>query len=246
MIRVLVVLAVLAALFFAWQGLKPQLPAAERGRRLAQSLGCFGCHGPDGIRGTPNVGRNDKTVPTFDGDVMMYAKSDEEIRQWIANGGTDKRFKSATWHEQREKGALEMPSFKDRLSAPQIAELVAFVRASAGVEIPDSLAKFGLTRAEQLGCTGCHGPGGRFARRNPGSLKGYVPSWDGADFPELVRDSTEFRRWVEHGVCQRLGGNPAARFFLDRAALHMPAFEKHLAPGDVSAMWAYVRWLRRM
>ena len=104
----------------------------------------------------------------------------------------------------------------------------------------------GLERAEKLGCTGCHGPGGRFARRNPGSLKGYVPSWDGADFPELVRDSTEFRQWVEHGISDRFEHNAAARFFVKRAALHMPAYQKHLDPADVPALWAYVRWLRRM
>jgi len=246
MIRLIVVLAVVAGLLFAWRTLKPQLPAAERGRRLAQSFGCFGCHGPDGIRGAPNHGRTDRTVPTFEGDVMMYAKSDAEIREWIEYGGTAKRRKSVTWQQQREQGALRMPSYRNRLSDSQVGELVAFVRASAGEEIPDSLAKRGLGRAEQLGCTGCHGPGGRFSRPNPGSLKGYIPSWDGADFPELVRDSTEFREWVEHGISRRFAGNPGARYFVTRAAVRMPAFERHLESGDVTLLWAYVRWLRRM
>jgi DNA-binding GntR family transcriptional regulator len=71
-----------------------------------------------------------------------------------------------------------------------------------------------------------------------------VPSWDGRDFPELVKDSTEFREWVERGVSRRFATNPLARWFLDRAVLHMPAFEKHVAPGDVEALWAYVAWLR--
>jgi len=246
MLRLIVVLVVLAALFVAWRTLQPQLPAAERGRRLAQSHGCFGCHGPDGTRGIPNHGRTDKTVPTFEGDVMMYAKSDAEIREWIMNGGTAKRWKSETWQQQRERGAVRMPAFRDRLSATEIDELVAFVHASAGEEIPDLLAKHGLERMEQLGCTGCHGPGGRLALRNPGSLKGYVPSWDGADFPELVRDSTEFRQWVEHGISRRFESNPLARYFVHRALVHMPAFERHLEPEDVPAMWGYIRYLRRM
>jgi mono/diheme cytochrome c family protein len=246
MLRLIVVLAVLAALFVAWRTLKPQLPAAERGRRLAQSFGCFGCHGPDGTRGIPNHGRTDKTVPTFEGDVMMYAKSDAEIREWIMNGGTARRWKSETWRQQRERGAVRMPAFRDRLSATEIDELVAFVHASAGEEIPDSLAKRGLERMEQLGCTGCHGPGGRLALRNPGSLKGYIPSWDGADFPDLVRDSTEFRQWVEHGMSRRFESNPLARYFVHRALVHMPAFERHLEPEDVPAMWGYIRYLRRM
>jgi hypothetical protein len=33
-------------------------------------------------------------------------------------------------------------------------------------------------------------------------------------------------------------------FFLKRARLHMPAYEKHLAEGDLEKLWAYVRWLR--
>ena len=71
-----------------------------------------------------------------------------------------------------------------------------------------------------------------------------MPSWDGADFPELVRDSAEFRQWVTHGVSHRFDTNPLAAFFLRRAVLKMPAYEKHLAPDDVPALWAYVTWLR--
>jgi mono/diheme cytochrome c family protein len=244
--RLIGLIVIVAALVVAWRALRPQLPAAEHGRRLAQSLGCFACHGPDGIRGTPNHGRLDRTVPTFEGDVMMYAKTDAEIREWITRGSTAKRRASTTWRDQRERGALRMPAFGARLNARRIDDLVAFVKAMAGEEIADSLTRSGLERAEKLGCTGCHGPGGRFAIRNPGSLKGYVPSWDGADFSELVGDSTEFREWVEHGISRRFERNPMARYFLNRAALHMPAFEKHLDRGDVTALWAYVRHLRRL
>ena len=99
-------------------------------------------------------------------------------------------------------------------------------------------------RAGELGCVGCHGTGGRYARANPGSLKGYVPPWDGSDFPDLVRDKAEFREWVEQGVSGRFRANPLASFFLRRASLHMPAFHNHLEAGDVDALWAYVSWLR--
>ena len=247
MLRLLAILIALAALFLAWRELRPELPAAERGRRIAEATGCFACHGPEGIRGTPNVGRLDRSVPTFRGDVMMYAKSEAEVREWITDGSTARRRASATWRQQREQGALRMPAFRGRLSARRIGDLVAFVNAQAMSEddISDSSARAGFGRAEKLGCTGCHGEGGRLARRNPGSLKGYVPSWDGADFPSLVRDSTEFREWVGHGISRRFERNPVARYFLERGALKMPAFEKHLEPGDVPELWAYVVWLRR-
>ncbi|MBI1798298.1 MAG: c-type cytochrome [Candidatus Eisenbacteria bacterium] len=242
--RLIVIGGALALLVIAWRTLRPELPAAERGRRLAEKTGCFACHGPEGTRGTVNPGRTDVSVPTFEDDVMMYAKTREEIREWIHDGSTARRRASAAWRDERENGALRMQAFGTRLTERQIDDLVAFVTAASGPKIPDSLARSGIARAEKLGCTGCHGQGGRLARRNPGSLKGYVPSWDGPDFAELVRDSTEFRQWVEKGVSRRFDRNPAARYFLNRAVLRMPAFKKHLEPADVPALWAYVTWLR--
>jgi mono/diheme cytochrome c family protein len=230
-----------AALFV----IRPYLPAAERGRRLAEEMGCFGCHGPGGIRGAMNPGRTDGSVPNFQGDVMMFADDPEEIHEWIHNGVTAKRQQSATWRAQRESGILKMHAFKGRISEDRMHDLVAYVMAIAGMPAPeDSLAARGLERADSLGCVGCHGAGGRLARRNPGSLKGYVPSWDGKDFPDLVRDSTEFRDWVEDGVSDRFEHDALAQFFLRRAVLKMPAYEKHLQSGDLDALWAYVRWLR--
>lgn len=229
----------------AWSTFRPRLTPAERGRRLAERTGCFGCHGPEGTHGTANPGRTDRTVPTFRGDVMMYADDAGEVREWIRDGVSAKRARSKTWQEQRKKGALRMPAFRSRLSDREVDDLVAFVLAQSGTPEPeDSLVAHGLERAEGLGCTGCHGAGGRLARRNPGSLKGYVPSWDGADFPELVRGRAEFGEWVEEGVSRRFSTNPVARWFLRRAVLHMPAYREHLAPGDVDALWAYVTWLR--
>jgi len=244
----LAVLAVIAALVAGVAGylfIRPQLPAAERGRRLAERTGCYGCHGPEGLRGTSNPGRTDQTVPTWEGDLMMFGHDPGDIREWIRDGVTRKRAQSATWREERDRGALKMPAFKDRLSGSEISDLVAFVSAVHGIPEPeDSLVADGRERIAALGCVGCHGPGGRLARRNPGSLKGYIPSWDGADFPDLVRDEAEFRDWVERGVSRRFERNPMARFFLERAVLKMPAFRSYLGAGDVEAIWAYVRWLR--
>jgi mono/diheme cytochrome c family protein len=224
----------------------PGPPPAERGRRLAERTGCFACHGPEGTHGAANPGRLDRTVPGFQGDVMMYAKTPEEIRAWIRDGSTPAKRASRTWRAERERGSLRMPAFGSRFGRRDLDDLVAFVQVMAGMPEPgDSLVVRGLERAGALGCVGCHGPGGRLARPNPGSLRGFVPPWDGPDFPELVRDRTEFGEWVERGVSRRFEGNPGARWFLRRAALRMPAFEHHVEPGDVDAMWAYVTWLRR-
>ncbi len=224
---------------------RPVLPPAERGRRLAEHTGCFGCHGPGGVQGASNPGRTDKTVPNFEDDVMMFAKTPDEVHEWIHFGYTKKRLASLAWRTQRARGALKMPAFKGRMSERGMDDAVAYVTAMAGmIEPEDSLARTGLRRAKDLGCVGCHGPGGRLARPNPGSWKGCVPSWDGADFPEVVRDSTEFHEWVARGTSRRFEENSFARYFLRRAVLKMPGFQRFLTPQDVPALWAYVQWLR--
>jgi mono/diheme cytochrome c family protein len=233
---------VLAAFVFVT---RPHLPAAERGRRLAEQQGCFGCHGAAGTKGAMNPGRSDKSVPTFAGDLMMYADDAADVRAWILDGGTARKRASKSWQEARAAGAVHMPAFRGLLAPERIEELVAYVMLVSGSPEPeDSLAALGLERAQALGCTGCHGIGGRLARPNPGSFKGCVPSWDGADLPELVANEAEFAQWVRHGVSARFKANPIAMFFLKRGSLHMPAYEEHLAAGDLAALWAYVRWLR--
>jgi len=244
--RVTFVFIALALVAWAFV-VRPRLPAAERGHRLAERWGCLTCHGPGGIRGASNPGRVDRTVPGFEGDVMMYAKSDAEIAEWIRDGATKRRAESKTWRDQRDRGALRMPAYGGRLSAGEVADLVAYVDACSGNPDPeDDRPAAGLAKAQALGCTGCHGPGGRLAAGNPGSLKGYVPSWDGMDFPELVSSRAEFDQWVTAGVSDRFRGNPAATFFLRRAALHMPAYRDHVRPADLDTLWAYVDWLRHV
>lgn len=244
-LAVVVVCLALAAVAAGAVARRPHLPAAERGRRIAERTGCLGCHGPGGLRGANNPERTDKTVPNFADDVMMYAKTPEDIREWIHDGVSRKKASSLTWRADRDRGVLKMPAFKGRMNERDMHDVVAYVMAVSGMTEPgDSLAARGLQRAADLGCVGCHGPGGRLARGNPGSWKGYIPSWDGADFPELVRDSTEFREWVEHGISRRFDTNPFASFFLRRAMLKMPAYEKHARAGDVPALWAYMTWLR--
>ena len=244
LLRVVILALVAVAMGFAFVT-RPHLPAAERGRRLAEREGCFTCHGAGGTKGAANPGRTDKSVPTFRGDLMMYADDAADVRAWILDGGTAAKRASKSWQEARAAGALRMPAFRGSLGPRQIDDLVAYVMAvSDSPEPADSLALAGRERARALGCDGCHGLAGRLAPNNPGSFKGYIPSWDGGDFAELVANEQEFGEWVRHGVSDRFKANPAARYFLDRSRLRMPAYEKHLAEGDVAALWAWVQWLR--
>ncbi len=138
-----------------------------------------------------------------------------------------------------------MPAYKGRLHGEETDDLVAYVLAASHFgNIEDEKAAAGRDAAARLGCFGCHGPEGRGLVWDPGSLKGYVPPWDGADFAELVRDDGELREWVRNGVSERLRKNPAARHFLTAEVIHMPAFGLRVSDADLDALVAYVHWVR--
>ena len=210
-----------------------------RGAVLAEAMGCFGCHGPGGGRPIANPGSRAGDVPGWPGGTwMMWNRSESDVRAWIVDGIPPGR--------ERDEGALlRMPAYGKRLSTEEIDDLVAFVLAVSQFGVPDEpLAAEGRDLAIRFGCLGCHGPEGRGLVRNPGSLTGYVPAWDGADWSELVRDEAEFRGWVLDGAPPRLSGNPVARRFLDRQAIRMPAYRGRLEDRDVEALYAFARWVR--
>src|SRR5213593_1323829 len=124
-LRGLIVVLALAAIALILVFARPALPPAERGRRLAERTGCFSCHGGEGIRGSANPGRRDRTVPDWEDDLMMYAETKDQIREWIRDGVTANRARSETWRAERQRGALRMPAFGHRLSRGQIEDLVA-------------------------------------------------------------------------------------------------------------------------
>ena len=63
-----------------------EISAPARGRLLAESLGCFSCHGPGGVGGVPDPGSTDP-VPAFTGGVPWeFADNTDELRNWILWG----------------------------------------------------------------------------------------------------------------------------------------------------------------
>ena len=210
-----------------------------RGRKIAESMGCFACHGPGGGQPIPNPGAKGGEVPGWTGGTwMMWNRSADDLRAWIADGHPPGR--------EPDPGALlRMPAYGKRLAKPQLDDLVAYVAAVSqfGPDASEEVAA-GKDAAWRLGCFGCHGPEGRGLLANPGSFTGYVPAWDGPDYADLVRDREEFRQWVRKGVCDRLAGNPAARAFLSRQAIVMPAFGDRVSDRELDALHAYVQWVR--
>ena len=137
-----------------------------------------------------------------------------------------------------------MPAWRGRLSPGEVEQLVAYVKAVSDFDpVPDAVAD-GRDAAARLGCFACHGPQGRFDTPNPGSLKGYIPSWSGADFPELARDDGEIREWIRDGSPKRLRDNPVAAFFMRRQAIRMPAYGDRVSEDEIRRITAYIGWLQ--
>jgi mono/diheme cytochrome c family protein len=215
----------------------------QRGARLAAERGCLSCHGPAGRLADPEGTRGVGTVPSFDhDDVTAYAKSEAEIGEWIQDG-QPRRLRDAP--DGEPPPLLRMPAWRDRLSPVEVDQLVAWVTAVSDFEpVPEAIAA-GRDTAARLGCFACHGPQGRFDTPNPGSLKGHVPSWTGADFLELARDDGEIGEWIRDGGPKRLRDNPVAAFFLRRQAIRMPAYGDRVTADEVRQVTAYIRWLRQ-
>lgn len=232
-----------AALGFLLQRSKWQENAADtpvaRGRRIAEAMGCFGCHGPGGVRPIANPGSRTGEVPDWSGGTwMMWNETETDVRGWIEFGHPPGR--------DPDPGALlKMPAYGSWLTADEMADVTAYVLAVAQFGSPsEARIAEGREIANRLGCFGCHGPEGRGGVPNPGSFKGYVPGWDGGDFDDLVRSDREFREWVEDGISERLRANPIAREILTRQAIRMPAYRELLAAGEIEVLWEYVCWMR--
>jgi mono/diheme cytochrome c family protein len=240
---VLAPVALAAALH--WRG--RNVSAVARGYAVAERSGCFGCHGPGGIRGMADPGHGLEDVPPWSGGLItMYAESEAEIREWILDGLPKRVRDDPEQMKLREQAAILMPPYRGWLREGELDDLVAYVKAVSDFEKPeDGAADDGRRAAAAYGCFNCHGPQGRGTPPNPGSLKGYIPSWDGPDFPELAQDDAEVREWILDGGVRRLAASRAARFFLERQRVKMPAYRGHIEDEEVEQIVAYIRWLRR-
>jgi mono/diheme cytochrome c family protein len=247
--RALAALLLLAGLaagvaFHRWR--TGNIGAVQRGSEVAQRRGCFTCHGPGGTHGVPNPGHGLGDVPSFTGGlVKMYAREESELREWILDGLTQRVRNDPEQMALRRDATIRMPAWRGLISDSELTDLVAFVKAVSDFEKPDDAqAEEGRQVAQRTGCFNCHGPQGRGSMLNVRAFKGYIPSWDGADFAELVRDDREIRAWILDGGTRRAYANPAARWFLERQPIKMPAYRGRLTEDEVARIIDYMHWLR--
>jgi len=161
------------------------------------------------------------------------------VRAWILDG-------HAPGSKPDPAALLRMPAYRGRMGAADLDDLIVyFLAVSQFGELGDAKAADGRDVALRSGCFGCHGSEGRGLILDPGSFKGYVPAWDGDDYADLVHGDDELRQWIRNGITDRFQANPAARHFVDREVLQMPAFGKSLKPEELDSLVAFVHWVRQ-
>jgi mono/diheme cytochrome c family protein len=241
-------------LLLAWLGypivreavLRPEASRPLRGLELARANGCFACHGAEGRGGVANPGSRRETIPGLTGStLMMYVHDEAEIRQYILDGRPARLADDPDYRAEIAAQAIAMPAFRAWMTTDEIDLIVSYVRVISGMIQPeDELVRRGLAVADRMGCFGCHGALGMGGRKNPGSLKGYVPSFMGEDFRELVRSDAELHEWIRKGRLARLESQFLASWFVRVQLVKMPAFERFLADGELDALVALIRWIQ--
>jgi len=225
---------------------QPEYSPVARGAQLADTAGCFACHGRgDGekrfnLRQAAPDKWAAKSNPTFwDGDIVKV----DELVDWITNGAP------AAEAERHKKLLIRMPAYKDRLQPDEIEAIAAWILAEglkfsaepAGKSEPatgpaptgDQLLVSGDQLSRKLGCYQCHGELGQGGVKNPGSFKGYIPGFFGQDFLKLTAngDRSEILHWIDHGrgraIEAGLTGKMTKKYF-EGQATQMPGYRDQL------------------
>lgn len=133
---------VLAVSQFGW----PEDERVARGREVAVTHGCFGCHGPEGRGLVDNPGSFKGYIPPWDGDdYLELVESDEEFRQWVRDGVSERFARDPAARRFVDTQKVPMPAFGDRIPDDDLEALLAYV---------------GWVRANPRGGVGAAGEGG--------------------------------------------------------------------------------------
>ncbi len=107
----------------------PKDPTADAGRRTAQRLGCFNCHGPQGRGSQPNPLAFKGAIPSWDGpDFTELARDDAEVREWILFGRPQRLQDQKGARYFLDRQPIKMPPYQGHVSEAEVGELVAYIR----------------------------------------------------------------------------------------------------------------------
>lgn len=243
---------------------RPESSPVARGARLAEKAGCFACHGRGeeeprfNLRqASPGQWRNKNNPSLWEGEITEV----KVLVDWISNGAP------AADAEQHKKLFIQMPAYKDRLSAGEIEDIAAWIlaeglklRVDAGARQPpvaatqplsaDQLLAAGDRLARQTGCYQCHGELGQGGVANPDSFKGYIPGFQGADFLKLTAggDRNEVLHWIDHGRGRAVEAGFLGRFakkYFDGQAIPMPGYQDQLTVAEKERLADYLLLLNK-
>ncbi|HWA26192.1 MAG TPA: cytochrome c [Lacunisphaera sp.] len=243
----------LAGIIFLQVEKQPEYSPVARGAKLAESAGCFACHGRgDGekrfnLRQAVPEKWTPKTNPTlWDSDITSVDK----LVEWIANGVTAEEV------ERHKKLFIRMPAYKDRLKPDDIEAIAAWILAeglrynqptgadvklvsvSAGPKLkPDDLLLAGDRLSRRFGCYQCHGELGQGGVANPNSFKGYIPGFFGQDFLKLTANGNraEIVHWLDHGRGLAIASGVTGRLaqsYVEGQAIQMPGYRDQLTAAE--------------
>ncbi len=215
-IVVLCCAAVLAVPIYRWSWNRDEGNLVRVGMKVLRSQGCLACH----VAGNGSYRwRQDGASPA----------SIEAVRDAVMNG------------RRRTAGfAAAMPAYGGRLSASEWQGAVLAVGTLAGfVGVPeDQELAAGRDVAVQMGCFGCHGPGGAGTVANPGSLAGSVPGWFGSRFRRAAESDQGIQGVLRSGA--RQAGVPLPG--LAGPALVMPPLDGRIDSTELSLLVRYLQW----
>ncbi len=234
----------------------PEHSAAHRGAQVARSAGCFSCHGAGGGNGSVNPSQG-KTPDDFSRvpSLLSERHSPQQLRQWIEDGISQEKRQSQAHMQAREREAMQMPAYGERLSSDEIQDLMAYIALLQHREAAKSrpAQSPGEELARHYSCFTCHGELGQGGVENPGSLKGYVPGFFGSDFLALTQNGNrqQVLEWIRDGapesfLNQGFAGFYPARYLTERQAIQMPAYGDHLSDEELETLTDYVLELQAL
>ena len=264
----LVTLGLSGTVFF-YSERQPEQSPVSRGAKLADTSGCFACHGRSeaeeryNLRQTAPGNWKSKSIPTVWEDGVDRA---EVVIDWVTHGVP------ARGIERHKQLLIQMPAYEKHLSPEEIDSIAAWVLAeglrlsqghgNAERETPSlSPAEIGKLSTQQLfvlgdrisrqhGCYQCHGEFGQGGVANPASFKGTIPGFYGREFLQLTAngDRAEISHWIDHGRGQAIESGLTGRLakkFLDAQAIGMPGYRDHLNETEKTLLTDYLLLLNK-